>query len=218
MSKGLRERLIIFTRYPEPGKSKTRMIPVLGVEGAADLQRRMTDHLVSKVKTWIEQRFLAVEIRFEGGSEKLMREWLGPSFSYQHQGRGDIGRRMERAIADGFQDGCESVVIIGSDIPDITNAILYRAFTELPKVDLVLGPANDGGYYLIGLPRDRWNQTYSKLFENVSWGRDRVLSQTLAAANQLGISYVLLDTLCDVDRPEDLAVWNRASQLGSNST
>ena len=153
MSECFRKRLIIFTRYPEPGKTKTRMIPALRAEGAADLQRRMTDHLVSTVKTWIEQRSLAVEIRFEGGSEKLMREWLGPSFSYRHQGRGHIDRRMEHAIADGFQDGCESVVIIGSDIPDISSAIIHQAFEELQKNNLVLGPAGDGGYYLIGVQK-----------------------------------------------------------------
>jgi len=128
MSECFRKRLIIFTRYPEHGKTKTRMIPELGTEGAADLQRQMTDHLVSKVKTWIEQRSLAVEIRFEGGSEKLMREWLGPSFSYRHQGQGDIGRRMVRALGDGFQDDYTSIVIIGSDIPDISSEIIHQAF------------------------------------------------------------------------------------------
>ena len=81
MSKRLHKRLIIFTRYPEPGTTKTRMIPVLGAEGAADLQRRMTDHLVSKLKTWMEQRPVEVEIRFDGGSQRLMRDWLGPSFT-----------------------------------------------------------------------------------------------------------------------------------------
>ncbi len=218
MSVSFRKRLIIFTRYPEPGTTKTRMIPELGVEGAADLQRRMTDHLVLKVKTLIEQRSLAVEIRFEGGSERLMREWLGPSFSYRRQGRGDIGRRMERAIADGFQDGCESVVIIGSDIPDISSAIIHQAFEELQKNNLVLGPAGDGGYYLIGMQKADKDQAYRKLFETINWGTNKVLSQTFAAANQLGIGYALLDTLKDVDRPEDLKIWNRTLRSESDLT
>jgi len=218
MSECFRKCLIIFTRYPEPGKTKTRMIPELGVEGAADLQRRMTDCLVSKVKTWIEQRSLAVEIRFEGGSQKLMREWLGPSFSYRHQGRGDIGRRMQRAIADGFQDGYTSIVIIGSDIPDISSAIIHQAFEELQKNNLVLGPAGDGGYYLIGMQKTDENQVYPELFEAINWGTNQVLSQTLAAANQLGIGYALLDTLKDVDRPEDLKIWNRALRSESDLT
>ena len=210
MSECFRKRLVIFTRYPEPGKTKTRMIPELGVEGAADLQRQMTDHLVSKVKTLIERRSLAVEIRFEGGRERLMRNWLGPSFSYRHQGRGDIGRRMQRALGDGFQDGYTSMVIIGSDIPDISGEIIDQAFEELQKNNLVLGPAGDGGYYLIGIQKADQDQAYRKLFEAINWGTDQVLSQTLAAAGRLGIGYALLDTLKDVDRPEDLRIWNRA--------
>jgi len=212
MSASCRKRLIIFTRYPEPGTTKTRMIPELGAQGAADLQRRMTRQLVSKVKTLMEQQPLAVEIRFEGGSERLMRDWTGPSFTYRHQGRGDIGQRMQRALVDGFQNGHTSIVIIGSDIPDISTAIIDRAFAALEKTNLVLGPAGDGGYYLIGLQKADQDQAYPELFEGIDWGTHRVLSQTIAAADQLGIGYALLDTLQDVDRPEDLKIWNHASR------
>ena len=212
MSERLRKRLIIFTRYPEPGTTKTRMIPALGAGGAADLQRRMTDHLVAKVKTLIAQRSLTVEIRFDGGSERLMRDWTGPSFTYRHQGRGDIGQRMQRALVDGFQNGHTLIVIIGSDIPDISTAIIDRAFAALEKTNLVLGPAGDGGYYLIGLQKADQDQAYPELFEGIDWGTHRVLSQTIAAADQLGIGYALLDTLQDVDRPEDLKIWNHASR------
>jgi len=218
MSASCRKRLIIFTRYPEPGTTKTRMIPALGAGGAADLQRWMTDHLVAKVKPLIEQWSLTVEVRFEGGSERLMREWLGPSFSYRHQGRGDIGRRMQRSLADGFQEGYTSIVIIGSDVPDISSAIIHRAFEELQKNSLVLGPAGDGGYYLIGLQKVDENQAYPELFEAINWGTSEVLSQTIAAAHQIGIGYALLDTLKDVDRPADLKVWNRALRSQSNLT
>jgi rSAM/selenodomain-associated transferase 2/rSAM/selenodomain-associated transferase 1 len=218
MSASCRKRLIIFTRYPEPGTTKTRMIPALGAGGAADLQRWMTDHLVAKVKPLIEQWSLTVEVRFEGGSERLMREWLGPSFSYRHQGRGDIGRRMQRALAEGFQEGYRSIVIIGSDVPDISSAIIHRAFEELQKNSLVLGPAGDGGYYLIGMQKVNEDQAYPELFEAVNWGTSEVLSQTIAAAHQLGIGYALLDTLKDVDRPADLKIWNRVLRSQSNLT
>jgi len=218
MSASCRKRLIIFTRYPEPGTTKTRMIAALGAGGAADLQRRMTDHLAAKVKTLIGQRSLTVEVRFEGGSERLMREWLGPSFSYRHQGRGDIGRRMQRALADGFQEGYTSIVIIGADVPDISSAIIHQAFEELQKNSLVLGPAGDGGYYLIGVQKVNEDQAYPELFEAINWGTSEVLSQTIAAAQQLGIGYALLDTLKDVDRPADLKIWNRVLRSQSNLT
>ena len=218
MTASSQKHLIIFTRYPEPGTTKTRMIPKLGAEGAADLQRRMTDHLVAKVKTLMEQRSLTVEIRFDGGNERLMRDWLGPSFTYRRQGRGDIGRRMERALVDGFQNGFTSIVIIGSDIPDISNAIIDRAFQELEKTNLVLGPADDGGYYLIGLRKFDPDLDFPVLFEGINWGTNQVLSQTIAAAHQLGIGYALHDTLKDVDRPEDLKTWHRAWQSKSAFT
>ena len=86
-----RKRLIIFTRYPEAGTTKTRMIPELGAAGAAELQRQMTEHIRSRVDELRKLHQLTVEVRYEGGSEKRMTEWLGPGFSYCHQGSGDIG-------------------------------------------------------------------------------------------------------------------------------
>ena len=218
MSESFHERLIIFTRYPESGTTKTRMIPELGAEGAADLQRRMTDHLIAKVKTLMAQRSVTVEIRFDGGSQRLMREWLGPSFTYGHQGQGHIGRRMHRALVGGFQNGARSIVIIGSDIPDISTTIIDRAFQELEKTNLVLGPAGDGGYYLIGMHKTDQFQSYRDLFEGIHWGTNQVLTQTIAAANQLGMGSALLDTLQDVDRPEDLQIWHRAGGSKSELT
>ena len=211
MSDSCRERLIVFTRYPEPGTTKTRMIPELGAEGAAELQRRMTEHIMARAGGLSAVLPLPVEVRYEGGSKKRMTQWLGPGFCYCRQGEGDIGHRMGRALKDAFGRGCENVVLIGSDIPDITTAIMQKAFEDLKKTDLVLGPANDGGYYLIGMQRGTFNYWNPQLFNDISWGTEKVLPQTLAIAKRLGLNYILLDTLRDVDRPEDLAVWYQAS-------
>jgi rSAM/selenodomain-associated transferase 2/rSAM/selenodomain-associated transferase 1 len=205
-------RLIIFTRCPEPGTTKTRMIPKLGDEGAAELQRQMTEHIVSRVTEDTGLHSASVEIRFEGGNRHLMAAWLGTGFDYSPQGNGDIGIRMSRAFEDGFKSGYESVVIIGSDIPDITGDIVDTAFDELRRHDLVLGPAADGGYYLIAMEKTVFIQAASRLFDGIRWGTDGVLSQTLAAADKLSLSYFLLDTLEDVDRPEDLTVWQQVSK------
>jgi hypothetical protein len=125
---------------------------------------------------------------------------------------------MQRALGDGFQDGYTSILIIGSDIPDISSAIIHQAFEELQKNNLVLGPAGDGGYYLIGMQKAVKDQAYAELFKAISWGTNKVLSQTIAAANQLGMGYALLENLKDVDRPEDLIIWNRALRSESDST
>ncbi len=210
MPQGSRKRLILFTRYPEPGTTKTRMIPKLGAEGAAELQRQMTRHIVSRVTKFTGLHPTPLEIRFEGGNKNLMEAWLGAGFDYSPQGKGDIGLRMGRAFEDGFGNGSESAVIIGSDIPDITVYIIQRAFEGLKKHDLVLGPAGDGGYYLIGIHKTAFIRANPRLFNGIHWGTDRVLSQTLAVAKKIGLNYILLDTLNDVDRPEDLAVRHRA--------
>jgi rSAM/selenodomain-associated transferase 2/rSAM/selenodomain-associated transferase 1 len=205
-----RERLILFTRYPEPGTTKTRMIPKLGAEGAAELQRQMTRHIVSRATQFIGLHPTPLEVRFEGGNINLMKAWLGIGFDYSPQGKGDIGLRMGRAFEDGFGSGYDTLVIIGSDIPDITADIMQKAFEGLKAHDLVLGPAVDGGYYLIGMHKTAFNRASSRLFNGIHWGTDGVLSKTLAAAKELRLKYILLDTLDDVDRPEDLAVWQRA--------
>ena len=204
------KRLILFTRYPEPGTTKTRMIPKLGDEGAAELQRQMTEHIVSRVMEFAGLHSTPVEVRFGGGNNYLMAAWLGSEFDYSPQGNGDIGIRMSRAFEDGFGSGYESVAIIGSDIPDITGDIIHKAFEELRRHDLVLGPADDGGYYLIAMHKTVFIQANPRLFYDIHWGTDEVLSQTLAVAKELRLSYFLLDTLEDVDRPEDLTVWHQA--------
>ncbi len=210
MPQGSRKRLILFTRYPEPGSTKTRMISQLGAAGAAELQRQMTRHIVSSVTEFAGLHPTPLEVRFEGGNKNLMTAWLGAGFDYSPQGKGDIGLRMGRAFGDGFRGGYDRVVIIGSDIPDITGDIIHKAFEGLKKHDLVLGPAGDGGYYLIGMHKTAFIQANPRLFNGINWGTDGVLSQTLDVAEELRLSYILLDTLNDVDRPEDLAVWQRA--------
>lgn len=211
MPEKISRRLIVFTRYPEPGTTKTRMIPELGKEGAAELQRQMTEHIISRAKALGGKKSVPVEVRYEGGSERLMAQWLGPGLSYSRQGSGDIGLRMGRALQDALGQGCETAVIIGADIPDITTDILQGAFAALCKNDLVLGPASDGGYYLIGVHRRSFKHWHPHLFCGIKWGTEHVLPQTLEIADHLKITYNLLPTLRDVDRPEDLIVWYHAA-------
>lgn len=196
------ERLILFTRYPEPGKTKTRLIPLLGPHGAADLQKQMTEHVLGRTGGFVSQRRVDMEVRYEGGNRGLMEEWLGSHISYRSQGRGDIGTRMAQAFSQAFNQGKKRVVIVGSDCPGINEATVRTAFDSLAQFDLVLGPANDGGYYLIGL-----RQEETKLFEDIPWGTAQVGARTLEIANQLGLRWVKVEPLDDVDRAEDIEVW-----------
>jgi uncharacterized protein len=204
MPSGCREHLMIFTRYPEPGKTKTRLIPALGAQGAAELQRRMTEHILAMAGPLSQSRLLTIEIRYEGGSLELMQDWIGPGLKYRSQSAGDIGRRMGCALTDAFEAGHERVMIIGSDVPGITANIIRQAFDDLQTHDIVLGPAEDGGYYLIGMHRRAAATASAALFAGVHWSSADVLSQTLDIAARLGLRFSLVNTLPDIDRPEDL--------------
>lgn len=199
------ECLCIFTRYPEAGTTKTRLIPALGADCAACLQHAMTTHVLTVAASVAKGRRIAVEVRFEGGDMDLMRDAFGNQFAYRPQGDGDLGARMLRCIGDHFGSGDSRVVIVGSDVPGVDAGILSAAFDGLENHDLVIGPAQDGGYYLIGLRTD-----VPVIFQNVAWGTEDVLRQTLETAERLGLSVCMLTTLADVDRPADLQVLEEA--------
>ncbi|MEH2075318.1 MAG: TIGR04282 family arsenosugar biosynthesis glycosyltransferase [Nostoc sp.] len=199
-----KQHLIIFTRYPEPGKTKTRLIPALGNLGAANLQRKMTEHTIFQVQELQKKIALSMEVRFAGGNLQLMQDWLGLDLVYQSQGEGDLGSRMARSLFDAFESGADKVIIIGTDCPGVNAQILTTAFEELHTFDLVLGPALDGGYYLIGLC-----QPIPELFANIEWGTAQVFQKTLEIARNINLSHVNLSPLADIDRPEDLPIWEQ---------
>lgn len=204
----LRQCLIVFTRYPEVGKVKTRLIPALGEEGAMVLHRQMAERTIKQARAWRERSGLspaidgAIEVWFTGGDEMQMAAWLGEDLGYVRQPEGDLGDRMATAFREAFKQGYGSVVIIGTDCPGIDMEVLAEGFNLLEQRELVLGPAQDGGYYLIGLQR-----LVPELFRSISWSTAEVLAQTEALANSLDLTRAYLPELADVDLPKDLAVW-----------
>jgi len=206
----LKKKLIIFTRYPETGTTKTRLIPLLGVQGAAELHRKMTEHTLAKLKRLSRSHELTIEICYDGGDEYLMKNWLGPDLDYQPQGIGHLGIRMKRAFEDAFGSETDAAVLIGTDIPDITDTVIQTAFDTLEQKNMVIGPAKDGGYYLIGLQSGSRSSAMDKLFSGITWGERDVLDKTLDVAKHLELTFSLLDELEDVDQPEDLPVWERS--------
>ena len=196
------ERLVIFCRYPVSGQVKTRLIPELGADGAMAVHQRLTEHMAAVSMALRNQRQVGLEVCYDGGSTELMRGWLGDSFDYAVQQTGDLGQRMAATFSRVFAGGAQRVVLVGADCPDLCAEILGQAFVGLESSDLVLGPARDGGYYLIGMARE-----VPELFVGVDWGSGTVLRQTMNLAENLGISPNFLPLLADVDRPADLAIW-----------
>jgi uncharacterized protein len=194
-------RLILFGRYPVPGRTKTRLIPVLGPVGAADLQRRLTlNSLAAVLETDLPRS--SVEFCYTGAAPEQVKRWLGRhGIGFSRQTGGDLGRRMVNALTAAFDRGGRPVVLVGTDIPGMTAGHLRTAFEALERHDVVLGPSRDGGYWLIGMRRPL------DLFQGMAWGRSDVLARTLDQAARQGLTVFQLEPLNDVDTEADLAAW-----------
>ena len=204
----LSERIVLFTRYPQPGRVKTRLIGALGPEGAAELHREMTERMLAELMKLKSQRSLTVEVVYEGGSPTLMKKWLRVEVPIRPQGKGDLGARIGRAFERAFDSGMSRVVVVGSDCPMLNSTLIEQALDSLECSDLVIGPATDGGYYLIGLRRHT-----PRLFVDIPWGTSDVFARSVAVASSIGLQLVLLEPLTDVDRPEDLRILKNKPNL-----
>lgn len=195
----MRRNLIVFTRFPEAGKAKTRLIPELGADGAADLSLELIGHVMRVVSCVSERESIDVSVFFTGCDEDRARQLASADHSFYEQKGADLGARMSAAFAAAFDDGYDMAAIVGSDCPELSESIVSTAFQELADADMVLGPAADGGYYLIGLRAPR-----PVLFEGIEWGSGTVFDSTVDIASEHGLSVATLPMLRDVDRPEDL--------------
>jgi len=185
-------RVVLFTRYPTPGEAKTRLIPALGAEQAAALHRRLTARTVATVRA----AGLPLEVRRTGAIVRAFSDWLGADAAVVDQGDGDLGERLRRAAE------ALPVILIGADAPDLTADHLRDAADLLHTQPAVIGPAEDGGYWLLGLatPCDR-------LFHDMPWGTNQVFVKTTDRLMEAGLAPALLPRLADLDRPEDIARW-----------
>jgi uncharacterized protein len=197
------EIILLFTRLPKPGNTKTRLIPALGAEGAAALQRNMTLNICGVIRTIARQGCTCVEVHYTGGSSEEMEEWLGSDFTYKLQHEGDIGEKMFAAIQQhlGHYD---SIILVGSDCPEIDSKLLQNCLGSLQASDIVIGPAFDGGYYLIGVRGSLNENDLQYLFSGIDWGTSSVFRQTIEKIDTLKLRYHQLKKLHDIDTPEDL--------------
>ena len=201
------DRLIVLGRYPVPGRTKTRLIPLMGAARAADFQRELTEKTLKTDRSVARRRSVDLEACFEGGSLAKLRRWLGPGLTFSPQSSGDLGERMKAAFLEAFQQGAQQVILHGTDIPDLTTHPIHDALDALRDHDLVLGPSTDGGYWLIGLKKP------AELFDGMEWGSSSVFEKTVAAARGQGLSVHFLLPLTDMDTGE--AVKHRMPEWAS---
>lgn len=200
--------VILFTRYPQAGKCKTRLIPALGANGALTVFTELVSHILKRVDTYTDSTTdTDLSIYYTGGSEQQMQRWLGHKYNFRQQRGNNLGERMAAALAWGLHKRRDAL-LIGSDCPDIDPALLDEGFLALQSNDLVIGPAHDGGYYLIGTSSDLDPGLCNKLFKDIPWGGSTVFSETIALAETLGLRTHILDKLHDIDTEEDLRHFN----------
>jgi hypothetical protein len=191
-------RILIFAKAPLPGQVKTRLIPRLGADGAAHLQGTLMERTLTQAVT---SGLAPVDFWCAPSADHPAFLRLASEFgiALETQVGEDLGERMLRAADQGLR-GAGSVLLIGTDCPALSAIHLRQALLWLGSgTDAVVGPAEDGGYVLLGLRR-----ADPLLFEGVAWGGDRVLQETRYRLSELGWQWRELETLWDLDRPEDL--------------
>jgi len=200
----MKRAVIVFQKNPEEGKVKTRLAKDIGHKKATEIYIFLLTHThqqVQKVDT-------DVFVYFQGGiNENYV---VLPRYFLAHQEEGDLGKKMEAAFSEVFSYGYKEVLIIGSDCFEMDFEILQQGFEALSTHDLVIGPAVDGGYYLLGMKK-----FHSFLFRNKPWSTSSICELTFAEASSQGMSIYKLPILRDVDRLEDLGELREIFQIPS---
>jgi rSAM/selenodomain-associated transferase 1 len=202
------DALIVFLKAPRPGAVKTRLAATIGTGPAAGLYRALAEAAVRATDPLGAPGCERLYFFAPADAGPEMEAWLGPR-EWIAQAGGDLGKRMAAAFGEAFRRGARRAAIVGTDVPGLTERHARDAFAALDAYDAAVGPARDGGYYLLALDRPR-----PALFEGVPWSTAAVLSATLARARSLGLAVRLLEELGDVDTVEDLRrEWETLRQL-----
>jgi rSAM/selenodomain-associated transferase 1 len=206
--------LAVFVKDPRPGSVKSRLATAIGAEAAAAVYRVLAEGVIRRTAPRSDEyvRVVVFDPPEAGGP---VGEWLGVEAAVlMPQSPGDIGVRMERAFEALFHRGARRVVLIGTDVPALAFEDIRGALESLDEHDVAIGPATDGGYYLIALKRPQ-----PELFQKMRWSSGDVLASTLDCAARRDLSVRVLRTIGDVDTVEDLqAEWERLRPLLDEQT
>lgn len=187
-----RDILLIFAGYPDPESRDEWLVPDLHGGEPVDLRLQMAEQILAEA----QKLSIPIEIRYSGGSEQQMREWLGEVFSYVEQGGGGQGDRLKRAFYASFERGCKRALIVGADCPCVRADTMQEAFDTLDRRDVVVGPIGGGGYCFVGL---RSYLTQLNFFEDINWGSAKELK--MAMSQEAGVRAVLLGHNRSFDHP-----------------
>ncbi|MBN1582332.1 MAG: TIGR04282 family arsenosugar biosynthesis glycosyltransferase [Anaerolineae bacterium] len=195
------QHLVLYAKHPLPGYAKTRLGAAIGTEQSAGVYARLLyAYLLDLAKAHLPGT--TIELSLASASDIAFFAGAFPEFTVQPQVEGDLGQRMAASFAQAFSRGASSVILTGSDVPDLTSQLVRDAFQALESNPIVIGPAADGGYYLVGM-----HAPGARLFEGIAWSSKHVLAQTqdLARAQKLEIAY--LPELYDMDTIREYERW-----------
>ncbi|MHC4742362.1 MAG: TIGR04282 family arsenosugar biosynthesis glycosyltransferase [Planctomycetota bacterium] len=193
-----RNRIIIFLKDPEQAEAKTRLAAELGRDLAVKIYRSFVLDTLSTLTTLDTP--ITIFFYPPEAAERIA-EWLGPECEYRPQSGRDLGQRMKNAFLQTFDQAAEKIVLVGSDIPDIPPEFVNQAFEALDSKDAVIGPACDGGYYLIGFEKETF---LPQAFENIQWSTPTTFDQTINALNRNKLETQTLPPWHDIDTVSDL--------------
>lgn len=197
----------LFLKYPEPGRVKTRLAKDIGDERAADFSRRIAEYVLKKTLS-PDRRYFRIVFYSPETRRQYFQDWLGEEILLPQTGA-DVGERMQHAITAMFDRGAEKAIVVGTDIPDLRREIIETAFQRLDDADIVIGPAMDGGYYLIGM-----HSPHPEVFRNIIWSTGTVLRETLDIIKKRGLRCSFVPELHDVDGLEDFL---KAEEIMNNT-
>lgn len=193
---------IIFARFPAEGKVKTRLAKDIGDKDAAAFYRICAEHLFDEVGG-LKKSGIDLFLFYSDNSEtERMKKWVGDNFCYYQQTGVDLGEKMLNAFDLVFAKGYEKVIIIGTDVPDMNSLLLEEAFEVLDKNNFVIGPSDDGGYYLLGM-----KSPTTDLFTGIEWGTGTVYNSTINKLNRKNARYKIIGKMMDIDTKTDLINW-----------
>jgi len=199
--------IIVFTKFPVEGKVKTRLAKNMGNKFAVSFYKSCAEHTFKellKVEEMGSDLFLFCA---EENEIEQVIKWAGNNFNYYSQQGNDLGLKMYNAFNTVFKKGYKKVIIIGTDMPDVSMNLVQNAISVLDNYSVVIGPANDGGYYLLG-----FKSKLIDLFSGIEWSTESVLDNTIEKLNNSKINYFMLEELTDIDTLDDLQNWHRCNK------
>lgn len=202
MNNNLKKNLIVFIKYPEIGKVKTRLAKTLGDEFAFKFYQLCSEYTVRESEKLIEQNVVVNLFYSNRIPDNMAKENTGSKFKLFEQKGMNIGEKIQNAFQIICNKSSGKTIVIGTDLPDFTAELINNCFTLLDKFDAVIGPSNDGGYYLLGL-----KNYFPQIFQNIPWSTNAVLKTTLQILQKNKIKTKIIDELIDIDTELDLRNW-----------